>query len=81
MDCIKDKTPTSANVIRSVSDTPLVNKSHIHMVIILVNLSAECDDSGQNKLLSLKQTLLSPYWKDFKKVIHLEFQSFIENNI
>lgn len=38
--CIKDITPTSANIMRLVSAILSVPKSHIHIVTVLANLSA-----------------------------------------
>ena len=78
--CSKDKTPESANVIRSISNSSSVPKSHIHMVTVLANLNAGCDDSGPDEPLSLKEARASPYWKDFEKAMHAEFQSLIEND-
>ena len=77
---IKGKMPTLANVIHSVSATPSVPKSHIYMVMVLANLSVRYDDSGPDESLSLRKAIASPYWNDFEKIMHAEFQSFIENN-
>ena len=57
----KDTTPTSANVMRSVSATPSVLKFHIYMIMVLADLSARCDDSGPDEPLSIKQAMSSPY--------------------
>lgn len=78
--CLNNQPSTSANIIRSVSVTSLVPKSHIHMIAILANLYARYDDLGPDKPLSLKETMTSPYWQDFKKSMHAQFQSLIENN-
>ena len=78
--CIKDKTPASANVICLISASSLVRKLYIHIVSVLANLNAECDDSGPDELLSLREAMASPYWKDFEKAMHAEFQSLIEND-
>lgn len=77
---IKDKAPTSANVMRLISITQPVPKSHIHIVTVLANVSARYDDSGPDEPLTLKQAMASPYWKDFEKAMHVEFCSLIENN-
>lgn len=77
---IKDKAPTSAYVMRPVSNTQPIPKSNIHMVTILANLIAGYDDSGPDEPLTLKQAIASPYWKDFEKAMHVEFRSLIENN-
>lgn len=50
---IKGKMLALANVMRSVSNTISVPKSHIHMVIVWTNLSARCDISGLDEPLSL----------------------------
>ena len=50
------------------------------MVTVLANLNAGYDDCGPDELLSLRKTMVSPYWKDFEKAMHTEFQFFIENN-
>lgn len=71
--CIKDKIPISVNVMRLISAISSVSKFHIHMVIVLANLSARCDDSDSDKPLSLNKIMLSPYWKNFEKAMHAEF--------
>ena len=58
---IKDKIPASANVMRSISASSLVRKSHIYMVTVLANLNAGCDDSGPDESLSLRETMASSY--------------------
>lgn len=60
---IKDKTSTSANVMYFVSAIPLLSKSHINMVTVLANLSAECDNSYSDEPFSIKQAISLPYWK------------------
>ena len=60
--------------------SPSVPKFHIYMVTVLANLNVGCDDSGPDEPLSLKATIRSPYWKDFEKTMHWEFQSLIEND-
>ena len=77
---IKEKTPTSANVMRSISATSSIPKSHIHMVTVLANLNAGYDNSGPDKPLTIKEAMATPYWKDFEKAMHIEFQSLIEND-
>lgn len=66
--------------MHSISATPSVLKLHIYIVTILANFSTECNDSCSDEPLSLKVTMLLPYWKDFEKTMHAEFQSFIKNN-
>lgn len=78
--CIKDKTPASTNVMRSIFASLSVPKSHIHMVTVLANFNAGCNDFGLEEPFFLKEAMLSLYWKDFKKVMHAELQSLIENN-
>lgn len=78
--CPKDKTPTSGNIMHSVSATPSVPKSPVQMVTVLANISAGYDNSGPDEPLSLKEVIASPYWKGFEKVMHAEFQSLIEND-
>lgn len=63
-----------------VSNTTSVPKSNIHIITVLAHLSARYGDSGLNEPLSLKEAMSSPYWKNFEKAIHAEFQSLIENN-
>lgn len=70
----------SINVMRLVFITPLVLKSHIHIVIIVTNLSTECKNSGLNDSFSLKKTIASPYQKEFEKAIYARFQFFIKND-
>ena len=77
---IKDKTTASANFMRSISIFPLVPKSHIDIVIMLVNFNARCDDSGSDEPLSLRGAMAFPYWNNIEKAMHLEFQSLIEND-
>ncbi len=77
---IKDKTPASINVIRSISSSPSIPKSHIHIVTVLANLNIGCDNSGPDQPLPLKKAMISLYWKDFKKLIYIEFLSLIEND-
>ena len=77
---IKDKTPTSAGVMLSVSATPSVLQFHVYIITVLANLNAEYDDSNPEKPLSLKEAMTLPYWNNFKKAIHAEFQSLIEND-
>ena len=67
--------------MRSISTSTSVPKSHIYMVTVLANLNAKCDDSGPDELLSIKDARASPYWKDFEKAMHAEFQSLIDNDI
>lgn len=43
------------------------------MVTVLANLNAESDDSNPDESLSLKVAMASPYWKSFKKAMHVEF--------
>ena len=50
------------------------------MVTVSANLNAGCNDSGPDEPLSLKEATRSPYWKDFEKAMHADFQSLIENN-
>ena len=77
---IKNKMTMSANVMCSVSTSRSISKSHIHMVTVLANLNAVYDDSGPDELLSLKEAIASPYWKNFEKAMYSEFQSLIEND-
>ena len=58
---IKNKTPTSANVMHSISATSSIPKSYIYIVTVLANLNVECDDSGPDKPLSLQTVMVSPY--------------------
>ena len=80
--CIQERksaaSATSANVMRSL--TPLTPKSHLHMVTVLANLAAGSDTSGPDEPLLLKEAMASPYWKDFKKAMLVEFRSLIEND-
>lgn len=78
--CIKDKILVLANVMRFISSPSSIAKSHIYIVIVLANLNVGCDNSDPNKSLSLRQAMVSSYWKDFKKVMHVKFQSLIKNN-
>ena len=66
--------------MRSISAMLLVLKSYLYMVIVLVNLNAECDDSGLDEPLSFKEVIVLCFWKDFEKVMYLGFQSLIEND-
>ncbi len=66
--------------MRSVSAIPSVRKSYIYMATVLATLSAGSDDSSLDELLFFKEAMSSPYGKDFEKVMHAEFQIFIENN-
>ena len=66
--------------MRSVSATPPVPKSHIHMVTVLANFSAEYHNSVPDEPLFLKKAIASPQWKDFEKAMHAEFEFFIEND-
>ena len=50
------------------------------MVTVLANLAAGSDDSGPDEPLTLKEAMVSPYWKDFEKAMHVEFGSLLENN-
>ena len=50
------------------------------MVKVLANLDAKYNDSSLDKPLFLKKAMLSYYWKEFKKTIYAEFQSFIKND-
>ncbi len=50
------------------------------MVTVLANLNAGYDDSGPDEPFSLKETMASPYWKNFEKAMYAEFQSLIEND-
>lgn len=50
------------------------------MVTVFANRHAGSDDSGSDELLSLKEIILLLYWKEFKKVIYVKFQFFIEKN-
>lgn len=52
----------------------------MHMVMVLANLSTGYDNSGPDELFSLRETIASPYWKEFEKAMHVEFQFLIENN-
>ncbi len=63
-----------------VSTTPSVSKFHIHMVTVLANLKPGYDDSGLDEPLFLKAAIVSSYQKNFKKAMHAEFQSLIEND-
>lgn len=78
--CLKDKTPTSGNIMHSVSATPSVLKSPIQMVTILANISAGYNNFGPDEPFSLIEIIASPYWKGFEKVMRAEFQSLIEND-
>ncbi len=78
--CIKDKTTTSVNLMCSVSTTPSVFKSHIHIVTVLANLNARYDDSGSDEPLFLEEAIVSPHWKNFEKAMYIEFKSLIEND-
>lgn len=69
-----------ANIMYSVSATSSVPKYYIYMITVLANLIAESDNFSLNKPFSFKEAMLSPYWKDFEKIINTEFQFFIENN-
>ena len=74
--CLKHKMPASANVMHSISNSPFVPKSHIHMVIVLANLSASYDNSGSDEPLSLKEAKVSSYWKEFEKAIQKVLVSY-----
>lgn len=50
------------------------------MVTVFANVNVGCDDSGPDKLFSLKEVIASSYWKDFEKAMHAKFQSLIEND-
>ena len=50
------------------------------MVTVLANLNTGSDDSGPDKLISLKEAKRFLYWKDFEKAMYTEFQSLIEND-
>lgn len=71
--CIKDKTSALANVMRSIFTFFLILKSYIHIVTVLANLIAGCDDFDSDEALSLEEAIVSPYWKDFEKTILAEF--------
>ena len=78
---IQNNTPASANIMCPVPTlTRNTPKSHIHMVTVLANLAAGSDDSGPDEPLTLKEAMVSPYWKDFEKAMHVEFRSLLENN-
>ena len=77
---LKDKISTSTNIICSISASLSVLKSHIYMGTVLGNVNASCDDSSPFELHSLKKPIRSPYYKNFDKAIHVEFQSLIEND-
>ena len=70
---LKNKTRPSANIICLISASFSVSKSFIHMVTVLVNLNAGYGDSCSDKLLSLKEVIKSPDWKNFEKAIYVEF--------
>lgn len=59
--CIKDKMPILANLIPSIFAILLVFKFYIHMVTILANLSARCDNFSPGKPIFLKKAMLSSY--------------------
>ena len=50
---IKNKTPSSANVIHLISASLLVLKSHIYIVTVLANLNTGCNDSDPDEPLFL----------------------------
>lgn len=58
---IKDKIFASANVIFLVFATLSVSKSYMHMVTVLANLSARCDDSSPDGPIFLKEARTLPY--------------------
>ncbi len=64
--------------MRSVPSSPLVPKFHLYMINVLLNLSAESDDSCPDEPLFFKETMLSPYWEDFKKAMPAKFQSLFK---
>ena len=64
----------------SISASLFDPTSHLHMITVLANLNTGCDNSSLDKPCSLKEVMRSPYWKDFEKAIHSEFQSLIEND-
>ena len=71
-----DKTPTSANVMRSVSTTLSGPKSHVHMVTVLANFSTGCDDSGPDEPLQLKRLWQQPIGKTLRRPCMLSFNMF-----
>ena len=64
----------------SISAFPSIPKFYILIVTVLANFNAYYNDSGPDKLFSLKEVMRSPHWKNFEKVKHAEAQSFIKNN-
>ncbi len=70
----------SANIIHLVSITLSAPKSHMNIIKVLVNLDAGYDYSSSDRLFFLKETMTSPYQKDFQKIKHFEFQFLIEND-
>lgn len=66
--------------MRLVSATSSVLKYHIHIVTVLANLNAEYNNSSLDKPLTIKKAMATPYWKDFEKAMHIEFQLLIEND-
>lgn len=77
---IKDQTPALANVMCSISGILSVSQSHIYIIVVVANLNVEYDNCCLDEPFSLKETMVSLYWKDFIKDIYAEFQFFIKND-
>ena len=65
----------SINILRS-NHLP---ESHNRMVRVLITLARGEDTEGLNEPLTLKESISSPYWEQWKKAMEAEYQSLVEN--